>query len=94
LGKAATQQTNLAAHKTKPPPHRLALRASLQNDNEQKTTLAQDSSTAGTPISRNVLSYFLCPRATVRSCVHASQTVSLAARFRVEVTLLWKSWRM
>jgi hypothetical protein len=37
------------------------------------------------------LSYFLCPRATVRSCVHASQTVSLAARFRVEVTLLWKN---
>jgi hypothetical protein len=60
----------------------------------KKTTLAQDSSTAGAPISRNVLSYFLCPRATVRSCVHASQTVSLAARFRVEVTLLWKSWRM
>jgi hypothetical protein len=38
LGKAATKQTNLAAHKTKPPPHRLAF------DNEQKTTLAQDSS--------------------------------------------------
>ena len=37
------------------------------------------------------LSYFLCPRATVGSCVHASQTVSLAARFRVEVTLLWKN---
>ena len=31
------------------------------------------------------LSYFLCPRATVGSCVHASQTVSLAARFREKV---------
>jgi hypothetical protein len=28
---------------------------------------------------------------TVGSCVHVSQTLSLAARFRVEVTLLWKN---
>src|SRR5262249_26279613 len=38
-------------------------------------------------------SYFLCPRVTVGSCVHVSQTLSLAARFRVEVTLCEKMRR-